>query len=104
VNVGAATVPAGVKLTVPFVPVGVTETLPPVVPTSPFAARVPRGIFPSSALNSVNPAGQLVSIKIMVPRGTVELLIAFCGRGVALNTSKVQRKKITKFLTIFSCS
>jgi len=40
----------------------------------------------------------------MVPRGTVELLIAFCGRGVALNTSKVQRKKITKFLTIFSCS
>jgi len=43
VNVGAATVPAGVKLTVPFVPVGVMELLPPVAPTSPFATSVPSG-------------------------------------------------------------
>jgi len=81
VNVGAATVPAGVKLAVPFVPVGVTETLPPVVPTSPFATSVPSGIFPLMALNSVNPTGQLCSIRTIAPRGNEELVTELCGKG-----------------------
>jgi hypothetical protein len=41
VNVGAVTDPAGVNAAVELDPAGVIELLPPVVPTSPFAAIVP---------------------------------------------------------------
>jgi hypothetical protein len=80
VKVGAELVPAGVKETVPFVPagvpaltaevvalepvkvwaaavrvatVGVTVLAPPVPPTSPLAARVPRGIAAFNDVTSV---------------------------------------------------
>src|SRR5258708_20209508 len=48
VNDGAATVPAGVKLTVPFVPAGVKVSLPPMVPTSPRDERIPYGTTTSN--------------------------------------------------------
>ena len=41
------------------VPVGVMVPLPPVAPTSPLAAIVPRSIFPLSADTSDQPEGQL---------------------------------------------
>jgi hypothetical protein len=70
VKTGAATVPSGVTVPVPFVPagvpaltaldatllpvnVGVTLSLPPVVPTLPFAAMVPRTIRPFKPATSV---------------------------------------------------
>jgi len=51
-----------------FVPAGVTVSLPPVPPTSPFAASVPYGIFPERSVASVQPAAQAPDvIAIMVP-------------------------------------
>lgn len=91
VKAAVAFVPTGVKFTVPFVPAGVPAltadvvpedpvkvacwtapegvivALPPVVPTSAFAARVPRSILPFRAETSVNPVGQ-VPLKINVIR------------------------------------
>ena len=88
---GALFVPAGVKETVPFVPVGVPALTalvvaelpenicaaavkvaivgvivldPPMVPTSPLAANVPNGMDPFSELFSAKPAGQLPEVII----------------------------------------
>jgi len=58
-----------VKVGAETLPLGVMVALPPVWPTSPFAARVPRSIFPFSAVTSENPAGQLVSEMMMIPEG-----------------------------------
>jgi hypothetical protein len=69
VKVGAATVPAGVKLAVLFVPAGVIVSLPPVVPTSPFANSVPTSILLLIPLTSTNPVGHACIIIRMVPLG-----------------------------------
>ena len=50
----------------PFVPVGVIVSLPPVVPTSALAARVPIMVLPLNAVTSVVPAGQLAIVVNMM--------------------------------------
>jgi len=61
----AELVPAGVPalvapvVVVLFVPTGVMVALPPVVPTSPLALKVPRSILPFSAPTSDHPTGQV---------------------------------------------
>ena len=75
VNVGAATVPAGVYEFIASVgwltvPVGVIVALPPLAPTSPFAATVPRSIFPLNAETSLHPEGQEpLTMKVSSPLG-----------------------------------
>ena len=84
VNEGALFVPAGVPALTAllttlspvndgaeFVPLGVRVSLPPVVPTSAFAATVPTSVFPLSAVISVKPVGQTpLSISRTDPAGT----------------------------------
>ena len=51
--------------------VGVTLSLPPVVPTSPAATVVARTILPAQAVSSVQPSGHVpVSRYVMSPAGT----------------------------------
>lgn len=53
------------------VPAGVIVAFPPVVPTSPLAAKVPRSILPFRAEASVHPAGQEpLTTKVSRPEGT----------------------------------
>lgn len=86
---------SGVMETVPLVPagvpaltaelvtelpvkVGVTESAPPVVPTLPLAATVPRHIFPLRAETSVNPVGQVPeAMNMIAPEGNWEVNPSF---------------------------
>ena len=71
VKVSAGTVPAfPVNVGAATLPVGVMVELPPEVPTSPFAATVPRSILPFNAATSLQVAGQLPeTIIIIIPEG-----------------------------------
>jgi hypothetical protein len=55
------------KVCAETVPAGVIEELPPVVPTSEFAAIVPRANLPLSAVTSEKPEGQLAARVRMIP-------------------------------------
>jgi hypothetical protein len=89
-DVAVPFVPAGVKETVEFVPAGVYEFMvsvgwltvpvgvivafPPVVPTSPLAATVPRSILPLSAETSDQPEGQVPEIIRVIRPDGIELV------------------------------
>lgn len=65
-----------VKVCAEIVPLGVIVELPPVVPTSPLAAKVPRNIFPLSAVTSVELAGQVPDVIMKIaPEGIPDELL-----------------------------
>lgn len=77
-NVWAGTVPEfPVNVGALFVPDGVILLLPPVVPTSPCAARVPITVTPSNCVASLNPLGQEDNVITMLPLGIEELVLSF---------------------------
>lgn len=57
--VSAGTIPGVPVNDAEMLPAGVMESLPPVVPTSPCAARVPKSVLPSSVASSANPLGHV---------------------------------------------
>jgi hypothetical protein len=76
VKVSAGTVPAlpvnVCAAAVRVATVGVMESLPPVVPTSPFAATVPTRVLPLSVEFSVQPVPQVPVVMIfMLPAGGI---------------------------------